>query len=726
MRQLYAHTKKDNITKQVLPESEWQPLDEHLNAVAQKAAEFAAEFGAERLGYVAGLLHDIGKYSDAFQQRLHGSKKIADHKSEGARIAVERYGPAFGKLLAYAIYGHHNGLPDDTDLSEILMDSTGYNGSLLYSLPAVSNVFEKKLSQHTHKGMTISLLIRMLFSCLVDADFLDTERFIETEKYNSRGTFLTVDELYDRFKDEREKLLAHPQDTIIDKARHRILAACIKSAQEPPGLFKLTVPTGGGKTLSSLAFALEHAKLHNKKRIIYAIPFTSIIEQNAAVFRKIFGKDGVLEHHSNVINEPQDNKKEREDIFDISRLASENWQAGLIVTTNVQLFESLFAYKPSRTRKLHNLANAVIILDEAQTLPDHLLLPCLAVLQCLCEDYGATVLFCTATQPALKADWLCGCTPREIIDDPKVLYLELQRTTIHNLGKLDDEVLAEQLRQHEQALCIVNTRAEARRLYDLCQDVEHIFHLSALMCAEHRTKVLKKIKMRLDDKLPCLVVSTQLIEAGVDIDFPVVYRAIAGVDAIAQAAGRCNREGRLAKGSVYLFEFSSGMPSGMFSRLASFTQQVLQIHDNPLQLESVQEYFNLRYMFTEDLDKFNILKKLTTGASQNSFQFREIAADFQFISSVMLDIIIPYDEIARSVVEEARNSNYPASYARRLQRYSVSIYTDEFAELQSRGYIDVISNEIYVLSCSEKQLDEAYSSNCGLNVKPQMELLFSH
>ncbi|MEG6511359.1 CRISPR-associated helicase Cas3' [Desulforamulus ruminis] len=718
----YAHTKKD-ADNAVLPKEQWQPLEDHLNAVADFAACFAGQFQLKEFGRAIGMLHDYGKASLEFKRRLEGAREHVDHATKGAQKAMDCYGGSVGKLLAYGICGHHGGLPDDIGISEKsglcerLKAKVPEVGDYQLNLPPVQ-AMQLKLSNTSQYGMSVSLLIRMLFSCLVDGDYLDTERFMQPEKAAMRGGFADLDALYLRFRPMKDKLLHMPQNSNINIARRQVLNACLTAAENASGIFSLTVPTGGGKTLSSLAFAFEHAQKYRKKRIIYAIPYTSIIEQTSDVFRSVLGADAVLEHHSNILHDGNDE-------YNVNRLASENWDAGLVVTTNVQLFESLFAAKPSRARKLHNLANSIIILDEAQMLPDPLLRPCLAALKCLCADYGATVVFCTATQPAIKPRWLDSTMPPdEIIPDPAALYLQLQRTEVSNLGYISDEQLASMLAKHEQALCIVNTRAHARRLYEKLAPNEGIFHLSALMCPQHRTQVLAEIKRRLKEGLSCLVISTQLIEAGVDIDFPVVYRSLAGIDSIAQAAGRCNREGKMKTGKVYVFEPEGGLPKGWFSRMAGFAREVMALHENPLLPLSVESFFNKRYMQEDYLDEMGILRSLNDGAGKISFQFSQIAKDFKFIDSTATTLVIPYDAYAREQIEQARHGKYPGQFCRKLQRYSVSIYPHEYEQLYKGGYIQtILDGAIHILAVNDLEFEQVYHPKLGLNVKPESGLL---
>jgi CRISPR-associated endonuclease/helicase Cas3 len=722
---LYARTKLSPDTGALLPEEEWQTLDEHLYKTALLTKKNAQAFGAESLGHAAGMLHDLGKASDDFQRRLKGSNDPVDHKSAGAIEAYRRYGKVLGKVLAYVIFGHHGGLPDDVSddrsrgLSDVLKNKDNYIvGYNVETYPLESCMPRKPAANSIQQqAMYLSLLIRMLYSCLVDADYLDAEAFTQPEKYRQRvKSAKTLEELIPQFELKKKELLSHQSKRPIDILRKEVLKNCLKAGSSPKGIYSLTVPTGGGKTLSSLAFAFEHAKTHKDiRRIIYAIPFTSIIEQNANVFKQIFGQEAVLEHHSNYDISDDEN--------DVNRLACENWDAPFIVTTNVQLFESLFSSKPSRSRKVHAMANSIIILDEAQMLPESVLLPSLSALQCLCANFGATVLFCSATQPAIKAEWIDDNKPYEIIPDPRDLYIKLKRININKIGMISNNDLAERLISYDQVLCIVNTRKHAKKLFNLISDHVGVYHLSALMCPAHRSVVLAEIKENLKKGKRCIVISTQLIEAGVDIDFPVVFRSSAGIDSIAQAAGRCNREGNQKIGEVYVFKPEEGLPSGWFSRMAQYGEEILSEYDDPLSPDAIEHFFRLRYGLGANLDENDIMKNLIQGSKDISFQFREIDEQFKLIKSPTFSVIIPYDDEASKIVEEAKNSLYPGSYLRKLQKYSVPIYEHDLRKLQEKGAVTNLFADYYLLTVNEIDFKNVYSDKLGLLVNYEMEVL---
>lgn len=487
------------------------------------------------------------------------------------------------------------------------------------------------------------------------------------------------------------------------------------------GAYTLTVPTGGGKTLSSLAFALEHAIRHGKRRIVYAIPYTSIIEQTANVFREIFG-NAVLEHHSNL-------DSERETVA--SRLASENWDAPLIVTTNVQLFESLFAARTSRCRKLHNLVNSVIFLDEAQLLPPEFLQPILDVMRLLKEHYGVTFVLCTATQPALGTrkdsfgkTWLRGPgNATEIVSGTEQLYEQLERVTVslpedwNTPGNWDE--IADRIAQHPSVLAIVNTRADCRELHRRMPP--GTVHLSALMCGEHRSYTIKRIKERLPDE-PVRVVSTQLIEAGVDVDFPVVYRALAGLDSIAQAAGRCNREGRQSgKGQVIVFVPPKAAPLGLLRFGEDACKTILHEHpENLLTPDLFTRYFSHYYskVGKDGLDKHHIEELLTKDAAQCQIQFRTAADRFHLIEEDgSVSVIVPYanpEETrrdSRPLIMRLRSGELHRSLLRELQRFTVTVRKHDFLILCNAGDLEELAPGLWVL-----KNETAYRSDLGLLV----------
>lgn len=523
----------------------------------------------------------------------------------------------------------------------------------------------------------------MLFSCLVDADFLDTEAFMNPEQSKDRDGYIPLTELKPVFDRHLQHMADMAADTPVNAARRDILAACKNAAHHEPGLFSLTVPTGGGKTLSGMAFAMDHAVQYGKARIIYVIPYTSIIEQTAKILSDIFGADNVIEHHSNL---DPDKETQR------SRLASENWDAPIIVTTNVQFFESLYAAKTSRCRKLHNIVNSVVILDEAQLLPPEKLAPCVDVMNQLTRYYDITMVLSTATQPALPGI----DKPREIIENPARLYESLERTKIIMPPDLNDfsrwEDISEKLQSHDQVLCVVNTRRDCYDLFRLMSP--DTIHLSALMCGQHRSEKIQEIKERLRGGLTTRVVSTQLVEAGVDIDFPIVYRALAGLDSIAQAGGRCNREGKLNTegrlGQVHVFVPPRPAPRGLLLKGENTTRELYSLPDfNPQQPEEFTRYFKNFYSRVNDTgEKFK--DWLQKDAPNLQVQFRTGANEFRFIEDhEQQSVFVRYADSGKCL-DELRKIGPKCHNMRKLQRFTVNLSKRDFDKAKFDGLVEEV------------------------------------
>ena len=675
-----------------------QTVDDHLEGTARRSAAFAAEFGSEDFGRLVGLAHDIGKTTAAFQRRLKENGPKVDHATAGA-IECARIG---AWMSACCVIGHHGGLPDygnpDVDMPG---DATfcgrlkkgvqrpqppcGWSGQL----PACSPEPDFR-----NDGYRLSLWTRMLYSCLVDADYLDTEEFMSGGKVQ-RGGYDSLPELWERLK--RHIAGFYPPKGELNRLRCRILERCTEAGSDPRGIYTLTVPTGGGKTIASLAFALRHALQNGMRRIIYVIPYTSIIEQNALVFRRILGENNVIEHHSGAIfdsDEEMNGEKSR------PRLAAENWDAPVIVTTAVQFFESIYANRSSKCRKLHNIANSVIIFDEAQMLPVEALLPCVGAIASLVADFGATAVLCTATQPVL-GDLIASFTPeipvREICPDTAQLYERFRRVSFRSIGVRSNAALADELRAQHQVLCIVNSRKSAQEIHALLAG-EGSFHLSTLMCPAHRQAVLQTIRQRLEDGLPCRVISTSLIEAGVDVDFPAVYREMAGLDSILQAAGRCNRNGKRdpARSVVTIYTGEDPVPK-LFQQNVEAARNALKGDRDPGDPESVQAYFTFyRGVVGDGLDKEMVVKLLRDGISGRQLPFRTVAEKFHMIEKNCMTVYIPHEDGA-ALCEKLLSGAAGREIYRRAGRYSVSIYPGHYQALLSAGDVVPLDAESAVL-----------------------------
>ncbi|MBB3810658.1 CRISPR-associated endonuclease/helicase Cas3 [Pseudochelatococcus contaminans] len=686
-------------------------------AVADLAAQLARPLGLENAARLAGLLHDLGKYTSAFQRRLEGEAERVDHSTAGAQAVLSLVSGrerSMAELVAYAIAGHHAGLPDRRG------DAYGtLNDRLEKNMALVDAVWEEELAanpvelvpaffsrvRNPHAAFQISVMGRMIFSCLVDADFKDTEAFYTVlEGRQVERDWEDLQALLPDFRDAFNVFMqGKKRDTPLNQLRGDILEHVRGRAVEGPGLFTLTVPTGGGKTLASLAFALDHARIHGHTRIIYAIPFTSIIDQTAAIFRAILGAEHVLEHHSAIDEErfaigrlPQQRDK--------LKLAMEDWAAPVVVTTNVQLFESLFAARPSRARKLHNIANSVIILDEAQTIPRHLLKPCMRMLNELALNYGCTIVLCTATQPALDGRSLSGGLPlegRELAPDPEGLAGKLRRARIRHAGDMDNDALVRALRDEPQALVIVNSRRHALELYRQAGSagIAGLMHLTTRQCAAHRRRILDDVRERLKSAEPIRVIATSLIEAGVDVDFPRVWRAEAGLDQIVQAAGRCNREGRrpAAESIVTVFRAPDYPPPAEIAGLIGDMQRILPQHPELLSLDAMQAYFREVYwrMGEDGLDEKKICERFRIARSGTDFAYRSAAADFRMIESGMEPVIVPLDEKAREAVARLGVEKISSgAIARQLQGYVVQVPPKARALLIANGQAGFVNPEL--------------------------------
>ena len=678
----YAHVRETGTGGK-----EFQTVAQHLSGTAELCRAFAAAFGAEKDGELAGLTHDIGKCTEEFQNRLLNDGPVVDHATAGA-IACAKRG---NRYVSACVAGHHGGLQDFGNMRTARRDDGTFYGRLLKGREegclehcGESGVALPMAAISAAQGLNTlqaSFWTRMLYSCLVDADFLDTERFINGER--DRGGCDDMAALLARLRAYIEPW--QTPTTELNRLRCEILNTCMEAGRKPKGVYTLTVPTGGGKTVASLAFALRHAVEHGMQRVIYVIPYTSIIDQNAQVFRDILGSGNVLEHHSGVQFDLSDGAA-AEDVR--KALATENWDMPVVVTTAVQFFESLYAARSSRCRKLHNLANSVIIFDEAQMLPLPHLRPCVAAMASLAEQFHSTVVLCTATQPSLDdllRTYAPSCPVTELCPQTALLYDRFCRVTFRQAGVLTDEALAEQLNARRQVLCIVNSRKAAQKLFALLPP-EGSYHLSTLMIPAQRQALLGEIRERLMQGKLCRVVSTSLIEAGVDVDFPAVYRELAGLDSVMQAAGRCNREGkRPAEDSIVTIFERTELPPLLFRAAIGAAREALGEGRDPAAPETMARYFrSLRSLTGDALDKQGVIKAFTQGIEGCEFPFRTVAEKFRLIDQNTYTIYIPYGE-GTALLQRLQDGECSRELYRKLGRYAVSVYDKHFQALYHTG-----------------------------------------
>jgi CRISPR-associated endonuclease/helicase Cas3 len=689
-------------------------LHEHLNLVSKRAAKYAEAFGASDEARIAGLLHDLGKYGHLFQRRLEGKERGIDHWSAGAWKALSQF-ELNGIAAALAIQGHHIGLqkasedalrrmqlktliknhPDNLRLSETdlktlmkMFEEDGLN------LPSQ---FEQTMYSWKDKASGASMLdIRMLYSTLVDADFIETEAHFKRDKdgykrYREEGPPLDPNKALSILLDYQKKLAAQTISSgEIRRIRAILLQSCLEAADSPTGLFTLTAPTGSGKTLSMLAFALKHAERHDLRRIVFVIPYLSIIEHTAFEYQRVF-KDlednYILEDHSltglrtdGVTGDMEDTEMRQRNLL------AQNWDAPIIITTSVQLLESLFANHSSTCRKLHRLAKSVILFDEVQTLPIKLVVPTLATISRLAERHGSSVVFSTATQPAfthlhehVKKFCVHGWKPREIVSKTSDLFRNAKRTEVQwptfNDKKTWDE-LAKALAKQKRVLCIVNLKRQAHYLYDELdkRKVDGLRHLSTNMCPAHRKAVLAEVHSLLENNQPCHLVSTQCIEAGVDIDFPVVYRCLGPLDAIAQAAGRCNRNGKLKNGIFNVFlPKDEQYPPGAYDQAASVTRMLLKTFNKPLDIDDPQlfrEYYRQLY----NIARVESLNKELCEAIMCQ-DFIDVAKKYRLIEQNSINVLVPYNkDIYKKLMNEVQENGLDRRWIASARPHSISLY----------------------------------------------------
>jgi CRISPR-associated endonuclease/helicase Cas3 len=741
-RETIAHARRDESSRWLT-----HRVDDHLTGTAQKASQFGRVFGAADWAEIAGLWHDLGKYKPEFQDyirnvtgydteaHLETVRGKVDHSTAGAVHAIQRH-PGVGRLLAYLIAGHHAGLADwwgelEGRVRNVEHLADARKGALPQTLLDAALPTTKPGTDPDHAH----LWLRMLFSCLVDADFLDTEAFMSPTNVALRSSAVKVGELEATLsvwmKKRDDQLVERgTSDSPVNRVRREVLGDCVRASDSAPGFFSLSVPTGGGKTLSSLAFALAHARKREKRRVIVVIPYTSIIEQTAQVLKDIFGADNVLEHHSNLDPERETTR---------GRLAAENWEAPIVVTTNVQLFESLFASRTSRCRKLHNVAESVVVLDEAQMLPPDKLMPTLSVLKGLVAHFGCSVVLCTATQPRLTGEIGSGEAKfrgldkvHPIIADPEALARRLRRVELREHGEAfkDWTTLAQEIAQFPQVLTIVNRRQDCRDLWESLKavTVETPVHLSALMCGEHRSQVICQLKESLRIGVPLRVVSTQLVEAGVDIDFPVVYRAMAGLDSLGQAAGRCNREGRLnlegKLGQVVVFNPPKPSPPGLLRKGEDTAREILRtMPDEATKLspKAFDAYFSAFYQRANDLGKAEFHSLLVKNAAKCEFQFRTASEWYQLIDDKgTRSIFVWYQSErfdSRKLLEDIKYVGPSRTLMRRLQRCTVNVPVRAFNTLREQGAIQEVMGPEGPMGLFGQCVPGLYDSTFGLRLE---------
>lgn len=698
-----------------------QSNDEHQTNVAELAATFASEFGLSDFGRIAGLLHDKGKEQEDWQKYIQGITGFKaeyagfanrpDHAYVGACIAKSLY-PQFAPLIAQPIAGHHRGLYDYCDFAELI--KTAIPGDV--SIPDAGHSPSFGLGKM--ERYDLHHMVRMLFSCLVDADSLDTEAFMTPDQALLRGSRTTMKDLLAKLEEHLEVLRQRAGRTEVNDVRNYVQEQCVKESQGDAGFYSLTVPTGGGKTLASVLWALHHAVRNHLHRIIIAIPYTSIIVQTAATLKSIFGEENVLEHHSNFNPE---NVKDRE-LRERLHLATENWDYPIIVTTNVQLFESLFSNKRSDCRKLHNIVNGVIVLDEVQTLPMEFYKPIVNTLDTMHRVFGVSVLFTTASQPVLTGR-IEGTEPgsgfdalpdiREIIPAGAQLHEKLRRVELAFLsGAHTYDEIAEAVARHQRVLCIVNTRKDAKELYERLPKDGICLHLSRMMCPAHVSATIQHIKALLKENvdMPVRVIATQLIEAGVDIDFPVVFRQEAGLDSILQAAGRCNREGKLGVCTTYVFSLGKErpLPPGMISQ-ANYARLGMGPSHDWFAPEAMSCYFRQLHSRVPDFDA----KQMKELLYKPECEFEEAAKRFHLIDDKTVSVIVNWGE-SMALYQRLISQSPSYSLLKELSQYSVSLRERDFRKLQGMGAVEEPFENIYAIASLS-----FYKADTGLSMDNQ-------
>lgn len=728
-----------------------QSIEEHCLNVARLARELIYEdedsCGLKDLAYNAGLLHDFGKYRPDFQRYILAasganlSGKVppkAPHAIVGAIEARRLFDdPMIADTLAYCISGHHRGLYDHNEMERRLRH--GEHKRWCDACEKLTSVEDLGTTDCDDVGESydLQMAIRMLFSALVDADRLDTERFmtpdLSAERLRIRGNYASLCTLRERLRAKTESFSSAP-DTPVNRARAYFLESCrVHGAESDPGIYTLSLPTGAGKTISSMAWALEMAIRNHHDRIIYVIPYTSIITQTAMVFREIFGKENILEHHSEVVVEQQTEDDKSDEQMSRLKFLTENWDAPIILTTNVQFFESLFASKPAKCRKVHSIANSVIVMDEVQALPEGFLSPILSAIDTLSEAFHCSILCCSATQPVYDEDlnspddgsdyYTPLDTRGDLVPREAKYFVPFDRVDYHlEPQTVTSQELADRLAAEHSVLCVVNSRKDAGQVYRALRDLskvkaDEVIHLSRSMCSAHLRRAIETIKERMREGKPTKVISTQLIEAGVDLDFPCVWRAHSGLGSIIQAGGRCNREGKMERGQVFVFSLADGSrPFGNIARGCNATKMLLHKLSNkitdPTDPEVIAKYYRLYFKDIPDFDTEGIEKDLTE--DPEDINFESAAQRFKLIDDEgTFPVIVPYKEEGKALVRKIRNHEIlTREDYHRMQEYSVSLRQGDYSTLLSHGNIEQIQwGEDFISVLVD---DECYDSVAGV------------
>lgn len=704
-----------------------QLLLDHLNGTSKLCRENANEFWADIAEFV-GQIHDIGKYTSGFQKRINGAENIrVEHAICGAKEVAKAPPKSYVPMIEYCVAGHHSGLPDggtkvdseeDSTLHGRMKRKTGdysaYENEVKLEYPKdnLRELFD--VSNQREIIERYSFFTRYLFSCLTDADFIDTERFVTPN--TDRGIDGDFQKAYEKVC---EKLNSFKIETKLQESRSIIQEQVYKSVESNANVYTLNMPTGSGKTLCSIRAALKTAIENKKKRIIYVIPYVSIIEQTAKVFEDIFGDViPVLQHHSNYDFDDDKNEDENEITSEKLKRSCENWDAKLIVTTNIQFFESLYHYKGRRLRKLHNLADSVIIFDEIHMLPIDYIQPCLRAIGYVTKYLNSTAILMSATMPnydKFMERYMSGVKIENAVKDTS-LFNVFDKCRYEYIGKCELASLAEKAQEYDNALIIVNKRKTARELYDICSGNK--YHLSTYMTPLHRSEIIAKIKEDIKNGINTTVISTSLIEAGVDLDFKAVFREIAGIDNVLQSGGRCNREGKMDMGDVFVFETDGGnyqtkKKSDIIIR-ANITRNLFEEFENISTDKCIKEYYGRLLNYKEKkIEENTITAIMGNDLRIDGIPFRTYAESFNFIDNQVIGIVIPCDE-NRGLIKELKDGKL--SVKRNLQRYSASVNKDEFKELFQIGIIETLDCGVCILANTDY-----YKSDVGLTLENDVD-----